>query len=235
MSVDTTKTGRRGYATIAEIQQFADITVTDETEGIDQLSQAEELIDAWVGAQEKARPETRKSEVKSATSTTLTEIDNLNVLYLADDYYKGCEVEIIGGTGAGQIRKVASSDRTSKTVTITEAWSTIPDSTSVFRIYQLGKFPRCHDRYTNSVGTKYYFTIPDAVKRATAAQLQYMVTQGANFFASDELDKQSESIGNYSYSRGSGTTKSDLVQLLAPRARQMLRGIANRTGRIVND
>lgn len=231
MSVDVTKTGRRGYVTIDEVQQFADITVTDEAEAIDQISQAEELIDSWVGFQQKARPNIVKSEVKSATSNTLTEIDNLNVLFLSDDYYKGCEVEIIGGTGAGQIRKITGQLRATKTITVDRPWDTQPDSSSLFRIYQLGKFPRDCDLYMNSMGTHYYPTIPDAVKRATAAQVQYMITQRPEFFASDGLEKTKENIGNYGYEMGNGqSSQSARVRLTGPRVRQFLRGITNRVG-----
>lgn len=232
---DGTKTGRRGYATIADVEEFADITVTDEGEGIDRLSQAEELIDAYVGAQQKARPHEVRSEVKSATTNTLTEVDALNVLAVTNDFYKGCEVEIIGGTGAGQIRKITLHEKDAKRITVSENWGTVPDSTSVFRIYQLGKFPRYCDQYGNSAGDRYYHTIPDAVKRAVCAQVQYMITQGDEFFASDGLEKTSESIGNYSYSRGGGATgsQSSRVRMVAPRARDFLRGITNRKGQFV--
>lgn len=235
MPVDLTRTGRRGYATLGDLQEFADIIITDEDEAIDQLNQAEELIDSYVGPQDKARPQIVKSEVKTATTTTLTEVDGLNVLSVTSDSYKGCEVQIIGGTGAGQTRKITDHNGTTKTITVESAWSTNPDSTSVFVISQLGKFPRVVDRFGNSSGSRYYYVIPEAVKRAVCAQIQYIITQGAAFFAGDDSEKTAESIGNYSYQRGNGGAfgQSSRVRLVAPRARDFLRGLTNRKGKFV--
>lgn len=49
------------------------------------------------------------------------------------DQWKDAYVEIVDGTGKGQIRKIASN--TSNTITVTDAWTTPPDSTSKYRIF----------------------------------------------------------------------------------------------------
>ncbi|MHC1610726.1 MAG: hypothetical protein ACXQTW_03855, partial [Candidatus Methanospirareceae archaeon] len=49
------------------------------------------------------------------------------------DQWKDAYVEIVDGTGKGQIRKIASN--TANTLTVTTAWTTPPDSTSKYRIF----------------------------------------------------------------------------------------------------
>lgn len=224
---------RRGYLSQEELAQYADITINDTTEADDQISMAEELIDAWVGFQDKFQKRDIFGQVSSATATTVTDSTTLNSLDQIDDYFKGAEIEIVGGTGSGQRRVISSSVRSTKTVTVVSNFSTVPDSTSAFRIYQLGKFPRPRDVFSAADGSKYYKSIPEAVKRATAAQVEYIINQGVKYFASEGVDMESERIGNYSYSKGQGGSLSTLSKLIAPKARALLRGITNRTGRII--
>lgn len=220
---------RRGYLSEDELEQFADITVTDASEGQDRISQAEEIIDSFVGYQSKFLQDdiVGKASATGANSITL-ETSQQNVY--ENDYFKLCEVEIIGGTGEGQRRKVDSSTKAG-VLTVDEAWTTAPDTTSYYRIYQLGKFPRDVDVdiYTLSTPNVYLKKIPENVKRAVAAQIEFLIEMGDSFFAGDEADKTSESIGDYSYSKeGSG----GVTKLIAPKAKLLLKGFINRTGRI---
>ncbi len=227
-------TSRRNYLTIDELEEYADITVTEESEAEDQISQAEELIDAYVGHQDKAMPNSIRGEVSSATSSSVTDNDGGTGLDVGDDYFVGCEIEIIGGTGAGQTRRITASSRSGKSVTVSPVFTTTPNTTSVFKIYQLGKFPRIQDRNTNRAGDKYYRSIPEAVKRATAAQMQYMIEMGSDFFSGASTDMEAENILNYGYRRGAGSSgSSSVVKMIAPKARALLRGIKNSTGRLV--
>jgi phage tail sheath protein FI len=50
------------------------------------------------------------------------------------DHYKNMRIEIIEGTGQGQVRKITAYDETSKIATLDEVWQTIPDNTSKYRI-----------------------------------------------------------------------------------------------------
>lgn len=50
------------------------------------------------------------------------------------DFYKGLLVEILGGTGAGQMRFVTAYNGSTKVATVNRAWATNPDSTSIFRL-----------------------------------------------------------------------------------------------------
>ena len=220
---------RRGYLTQAELAEYADITITDTAEADDQISRAEELIDAYVGPQDKAIKYIVEGHASAGTSTTLT-LEAQHQNNMQKDYLKGCEIEIIGGTGAGQ-RTIITGQTYAGVVTF-GTLSTAPDSTSIYRIYQLGKFPRVKDEFYdgNDATPTYYRQIPEAVKRATAAQVQYFIEMGEKFFATDESNYTSESIGNYSYSKGEGTGGGSTEKLIAPKAKAYLRGIMNRKG-----
>ncbi len=64
----------------------------------------------------------------SSTETTLGPVRNI------DKYYVGCYVEIMSGTGAGQIRKVLRHDPVSARIWIDGTWTTNPNSTSSYSI-----------------------------------------------------------------------------------------------------
>jgi len=53
------------------------------------------------------------------------------------DAFADLIIEITGGTGAGQIRKIASN--TATRITVTPDWTTVPDATSTYRIGFYGK------------------------------------------------------------------------------------------------
>lgn len=227
----TTPSSRRGYLSQSELEQFANITVTDTAEADDVISQAEELIDAFVGYQPKFMQEDYIGRATAGGSLTLTlETEHKNIFEA--NYFKLCEVEIVDGTGAGQRRKVASSTKAG-VLTVDSAWTTTPSSSSFYVIRQLGKFPRLNDvtSHTEAAVITYYKQIPEAVRRAVAAQVEYIINMGDNFFATDQADKQSESIGDYSYSMGDKSALS-LARMMAPKAKLLLRGYLNRTGRI---
>jgi hypothetical protein len=55
-----------------------------------------------------------------------------------NDYYDAHQVQITAGTGAGQSRIIASYVGSTRTATLTEAWATTPDATSVYIVRPLG-------------------------------------------------------------------------------------------------
>lgn len=67
----------------------------------------------------------------SATASTLVDTVNRKE---QDDYWKGGEVEIMAGTGSGQIRDISSSTQTSGSLSVSPNWTTVPDATSVYRV-----------------------------------------------------------------------------------------------------
>lgn len=229
--LSTTATSRRGYLSQSELAQFADIEILDTDEADDQISQAEELIDAHVGFQNKFFRHKLEGRVSAVSGNTFTlETNDKNVYY--DGQLVGLEVEIIGGAGAGQRRKI-SANTYAGVITVQDTWTTALDTTSIYRIYQLGKFPRFDNAYFDSdnLPYTYYKYIPEAVKRAVAAQVEYMISMGTDYFKSNKANITSERIGDYSYEGNS--EKAGFTNLIGPKAKSLLQGITNRTGRLV--
>jgi len=220
---------KRQYLTLDELAQYADITINNNDEAYDQISQAEEIIDSYAGYQHKSMPYEVTGVVVSATSTTLR-LETLDNNTYQNDYFLFCRVKIIGGTGSGQERTISGSTYAG-VITVADAWDTTPNNTSFYLIYQTGKFPRYQDMhyYATQEPYRYFKHIPEAVKRATAAQVQYMIEMGADYFATDKFKINSEQIGDYRYQKApvDGGSLNDLV---APKARAYLRGIRNIKG-----
>ncbi|MBU1110786.1 hypothetical protein KKB83_04160 [Patescibacteria group bacterium] len=220
---------KRNYLTIAELEEFADITVIDDDEAEDQISQAEELIDAYVGFQDKAIEVEYRGMATGGSTTSLT-LQTKHQNLFQKDYFKYCMVEIIGGIGQGERKMCLSS--TLAGVLTTEEFSVSLDSTSYYRIFQLGKFPRLEDAHFDSenVPNTWYKFIPEKLKRAVACQVEYKINMGDSFFSTNKANIQSESIGDYSYSKsGTGNRINDLI---APKAKMLLNGIRNIVGEI---
>ena len=220
---------RRKYTTGAEISEYADIIIDDSTEADDQITQAEEMIDAYVGFQTKHVRVKFEGIATDGTTTTLIDTSDDTPLNYNDNYFNYCEVEIVAGSNVGEKRSIASSVKTTKAITVDTAFTSEIDSTSVYVIRQLGKFPRQEDVFTKTVSgaSVYYKSIPEKVKRAVAAQLQYVIEKGTEFFVG-ATDKDSEKIGDYTYS-----VKEGADRLIAPKARLILKGIVNRKGKAI--
>lgn len=226
---------RRQYATIAEVEELADVTSTNDAEFEDRISQAEELIDAYVGYQPRFFAQTVRGKATAVSGRTVFDTSDDSPLDRDNDWYTYCVIKIIGGTGAGQERSIESSSKSAKSVTASTDWTTQPDNTSIFEIYQLGKFPRTKDLYREPDSLTYYKSIPEAVKRATAAQVQFIIEMGDDYFAGEDAEMDGERIMSYSYSRGGNSGQSAVVKFLSPKARTLLRGIKNRGGKLVRD
>lgn len=200
----------------------------------EQIEMAEDMIDGFVGTQDKFFPIVRTSEVSSVSGKTIYADVAGSPLSVSDGYYTDCIIEIIGGTGTGQKRYIESSSQADRSVTYRgETFYPNVDTTSVFKIYQHAKFPRIKDAhvYLNA----WYKTIPQAVKDATIAQVKFIMNLGEDYFITDDSsDKQSETIGNYSYSKFSNSATSN-VRALSPRARQILKGIKTNTANLIRE
>lgn len=222
----------RNYITIARLETLANITVIDQDEGLRQIDRAEQAIDNYLGYQCRSVEVTFRGIVSSANGKVVIDTNPSSQLHVLNGYFSGCIIEILGGTGKGQSRYIDTSSYDNRSITIVDDWDTPLDSTSFYRIYQLAKFPRDKDLFTSSDGRTIYKAIPDAIVEAVAAQIQYMIQQGDAFFIGNQADVQSESIGNYSYSKAN-TGQSSAVTALAPRVRTLLRGYKNSTGRLL--
>lgn len=207
---------RKNYVTIEEVETITGVTVTD-----DEISAAEDQIDAYVGPQGSKHLITELvDKAQSGTADTITVAAGTLSIY-HQNHFQGMQVEIIGGTGQGQRRSIKTS--AGDVLTIDKNWDDgkTPDSTSVYHVFQAGKFPRSSDvRTLDGVD---YPGIPEAVKNATAYQAVYL----KNVDDLDEESMQSENIGGYSYSRAA---KSGSARIIAPKARVALRGYVKRTG-----
>lgn len=219
---------------IKESQYPADATAA-------QVALAEEIIDAYVGVQDRHVRDESDGEVTSLLSgNVIIDESSRSDLNLNDDYYSRCVIEILSGEAAGELRQISSSNRATRSITY--SGDAIADLAvgDIFRIYQLAKFPRQKDvitRSNDSGQSRYYKSIPRAVQDAVIAQVSYIQELGDDYFAGNDSDVSQESIGNYSYSRGgangSGGSQTALIKMVAPQARALLKGIKNSTGRMV--
>lgn len=206
--------------------------VADSTEA--QVALAEQLIDDYVGYQPRFYEHEVSGKVTGAVGSVIYDTNDASPLFVTDNTYAKCVIEIIGGSGVGQSRVLTASDRDDRSVTFTgSAFNPALDATSVYRIYQLAKFPRRQDSRTPSGESVFHKYIPQAVKEATIAQVQYIQEMGDDYFLGEDSEMEGERLGNYSYSRGGSGGQSALVKMIAPKARILLRGIKNRTGRLI--
>lgn len=219
---------KRNYVTIQQVNDALGITVTDL-----QISNAEELIDNYVGPQNKFLEYTLDGliAVGGANDVTLEQVHQNNMQV---DFLKHCRIEIVGGTGEGQTRNITGQTYEG-VITVDANFSPALDTTSFYKIYQLAKFPRKEDFAYDSTHSpqRYYKSIPEKIREAMLAQIEFMVNMGDEYFTTDKSDFQSENIGDYSYSKGNGGNGTGIGNMIAPKAKTLLRGIINRTGKIV--
>jgi hypothetical protein len=215
---------RRNYIETSEVAGATDA----------QVALAEELIDVYVGVQDKHFKNEYDGEITSLLSgNKVIDASSLsNLKQQNTNIFSRCVIELVTGDAAGTIRLITASDGSDYSVTYDGDEIADIAVGDIFKIYQLAKFPRQKDHFTrNSI---YYKTIPRAVKDAVIAQTQFIIEMGDDYFNGNETDAGSESIGNYSYSNssGNGGQQSAVVKMVAPKARTLLRGIVNRLGRI---
>lgn len=218
------------------------------------IEMAEEMIDSYVGPQRKwfqldssfiagvytppdYEPET--PVVKELRGRITQVVDPSNYMIetwqqhaYQNNFFQMCNLDVIGGKGFGQSYLISASTLSGQ-ITVTNidgtALTVAPfDTTTVYRIYQLGKFPRDRDVFYNTFQnpTFYYKSVPEQVREAVAAQAEYINKMGLSYFTSERLT--SEHIGPYSYTRAAHSVKDET--LIAPKARMLLRGYMSRRG-----
>lgn len=69
-----------------------------------------------------------------------------------DDYYNRSEIRILSGTGAGQVRTITDYTGSSRVATVDRAWTTTPDSTSVYALAESTNSSGSLDVNVNSIG-----------------------------------------------------------------------------------
>lgn len=206
----------RKYVSQADVQNYSNITINDSDEANDIIDLAESIIDNYVGY---VKPHViHRIHGKATGGTTLKLIDTSGDSYLGsndDGYYRNCVLEMMSGTQAGKRRAITDSDQGDKSVTVEDEFSSAIADGDAYVIYQLAKFPRAKD--VELIDNEYYKIIPEQIKQATLAQIEYIVEKGLDFF-SEGVDYKSESFSKYSY-----TMKDGADRYLSPLARRIIR------------
>lgn len=222
----------RGYLSKTELGNLAPgVTGTDD-EKVALIDRAEALIDSYIGHQQQAVKYELRGVARAASENTLQLSAEDTQGANGVNYLKGCAIDILDGTGEGQSRRI-SGNTLDGTITVSENWDTEPDTTSYYRVYQVGKLPRMGKDLTNDTvngENRYFRVIPVAVKQAVAAQAEYIQQMGVEYFSGGDSNMQSESSDGYSYTRGENGTSGK--GLIAPAVRSILAGsgIINRAG-----
>lgn len=215
---------RRRYLSFAELEQFADIRITNEQEAKDRISQAEELLDAYLGFAEKFLKRELLCVVKSVDGKNIEIDKNYKSGFLT---YTSFEVLKGGGQGSRNEIEDNEDDKITCVATPTDV-----EEGSVLRIYQLGKYPRAKD--CQIFGQSWIKTIPEEIRRGVAFQVAFMIEQGDEYFNTDVSAKTSESIGDYSYSKGGSNQNSGFsTSLISPRTKDIVKNFVNRVGKFV--
>jgi hypothetical protein len=216
---------KKGYITIAEVEKYCDIAITDEDEAIERMEIAEDMVDDYVGFQVKFLRGDESGIATGGTTTTLEDTSAGTPLNTAlDQRYKFCTLQILSGSNAGEERLITDHDGT--TLTVHSAFDYDILLGTVYRIYQDGKFPRLQDFEIEN--DTYYKYIIAQVKKATLAQFQYLLEMGDDFAVSG-ADKIEERWRDYAY-KLSDSAKN---RLISPKARNYLKGIVNRKGNLI--
>lgn len=224
----TTVDSRRFYALLADVQSAVP-TATSDT-----LNLAEELIDQYVGPQQSFQSFELIGRVQSSPAANQFNLQaNKDQGAYQQDFFKNAEVEIVGGTGAGQIAHVLTNILPGL-VTTYENFSSALDSTSIYKIYQLGKFPRMQDVYLDGYNSpvQYYKPVPIKVRDAVIEQCKFIIKMGANFFITDSYSMDAEVLDKYRYQRKN--LAGDINLLVSPTSKQLLKGIMNRKGQFLD-
>jgi hypothetical protein len=142
----------------------------------------------------------------SGTNNTLTQTGKT----WSTNQWTNYQVRIVSGTGAGQIRTIASNTATA--LTVSSNWTTNPNSTSVYTIegnddflYLLGNGAVTMYRY--SISGNSWTTLSPGAARAAAPGVGMGAIWAWNVSTSDWMDESSIHNGRYLYSfRGAATS-----------------------------
>jgi len=213
-------------------------TVTNEEMAARFISDAEHIIDAYVGPAPKFYIDsTGESDALLASGATAwfgNRWGDRHPNYWARG---GVYVEIIDNAPAaviGEERLIVASDN--GFVTLASGFSVDVPAGALFNFVQRSRFPRWSDRMATDMPD-----MPPQVKRATAFQVEYGFLFGSEQFGLSDpsvADGESTEIQSRSYASGyaesravgSASSKRGLALLIAPRARAELRELLGVTG-----
>jgi hypothetical protein len=228
------------YITPARLPQILHSmsAVTNEAAAAKFISDAEHIIDAYVGPAPKFYIGTTGSTASLIVSgATAFPADNWGQRHPNYWAQGGVYVELVDGIPAalvGQRRLIVASANGS--VTLASGFDADVPAGALFNFDQHSRFPRYWDRMNTDMPD-----MPFELERATAFQVEYGFLFGSEALglsestvADGELGEiQSRSYASgYAESRavGGASQKQGLALLIAPRARAELRGLLTSTG-----
>lgn len=153
----------------------------------------------------------------TATGGTVSTISNAGKNWATNQWANAFQVRITGGTGAGQVRRIASNTATD--ITVTSNWTTNPDSTSTYSIegdddslYLLGAGAVTMYRY--SISGNSWSTISPTSARGAATSTGMSASWIATHPAADWTTENNIKNGRRIYSfRGGGSTALDYFDI----------------------
>jgi hypothetical protein len=102
-------------------------------------SVVKEIVDSIVSGNETYL---RTGTAQSGTTNTITLDSGASS---TDGQYKNAIITLTGGTGSPQTAIIDSYNGTTKVATVTDTWAIVPDSTTVFKIFPMGKVNTTQD------------------------------------------------------------------------------------------
>lgn len=211
--------------------------VTNEGLAAKFITDAERIIDAYVGPGQRFYPELTGNPsanvASGATSFSAQVFGSRRPNYWAKG---GAYIEILSGADTAVIgtkRLVIASD--GNTLTLDSGFAGALTTSTQFRFYQESQFPRWADG--NILGDP---RMPNVLKAAVAAQVEYGIAYGSEAFGlgdSDVVDDEAGNVQTRSYGSGYSETRDTrrtegLARWIAPRARVLLRSLLTTTGRV---
>lgn len=228
------------YILPSELPQFIHkmSSVTNEDLAVRFISDAERIIDAYVGPGPKFYPDltgTLTSGVASGATAFPADIwGRRRPNYWAQG---GAYVRIVRAIGAeaavGQERLVVSSPNETESVTLASGFDVALPAGAEFEFSQESAFPRFWDQ--NPFASP---TLPQLLKAAVAAQVEYGIFFGSEEFGLGDPTIVTDEKGDViSRTYGSGYSESrdarrrdGLSVWIAPKARVLLRKLMSNTG-----
>jgi hypothetical protein len=215
-------------------------SVTNEAVAATFISDAERVVDAFVGPGRKFYPRLggeTAAEIASGATTLTAEIFGDR----RPDYWAagGAYITLVSAADSslnGERRLIVAS-LNPNTVTLVSGFDAVLAAGAQFYFQQESAFPRIWDQDTWGNPD-----IPELLKAAVAAQVEYGIVYGSEAFGLGDTDIAADTSGDItSRSYGSGYSESrdarrkdGMAVWIAPRARVLLRQLLSSTGRLVS-
>lgn len=213
--------------------------VTNETQAAAFISDAERVVDAYLGPAPRFYPRitgnTTAGVASGATAFPADVFGERRPNYWAKGgvYVEITDVPSGATTLVGQARQVSAS--TDNQVTLVSGFDELVPSGTEFSLVQRSAVPRRWDQ--DNLGSP---RMPDVLAIAVAYQVEYAINEGSEAFglsdtklaSEPELGLQSRTYGSgYSETRVPGM-RQGLAAFCAPKARMLLRSLTSTTGRL---